>query len=672
MDSPVGNMDMSAPPLGEASTPVAVNSHLYPFGVSEQYPNMATSGGDVLPNTGHAYAECSNRGFCNRGTGECECLNGFEGANCARAACPGFNGAICSGHGVCYSARKFAFLDSGNVYELWDKHMTQGCHCDRGYYGSDCSLRQCPVGFDPVYAASLSRGSRRYSAWTYTLHVPTATASITGVYAIEFHDVFGEDWRTDPLPHDADCDAVVAALEGFPNSVVPGGSVRCVKSAWGQLEDLSPIQLPSSARYYGQKYSLAFSMNPGLLKQISINMFLDDSRPTLYSTERSSRIDSFVYPESGMYGETTDHFNDRCFGVLFKLARQSQSTGSREDWLHNGEWTVLHDLNIVETARLKRCLHLSGGGVNNTLYTEYFQGEEFQWEGGSRSRPHVVRVVPLYGVPNASDLARLFAGPRRVVDDETSGGAEPDDSSQYLYDYPGFLAALVYDKENEQFKLFNRYDAATMGGGSDDVEYAIQTTEGELVLSTDNARIITSSERKLRVTDASGTTGLYDRYAYAVAVNASISPFYDFPFVDCETFFADNAHAFTKAEQVHLRLDVSCIEKGDALLFFDTRSDRVNPAQLPLYRVDKISRLKRDKFTNIVEMELNMGFTSYWPEEGPSEGRAYLFRPPSGEGSYQYVAECSGRGHCDTDTGVCDCFTGYGGSSCADQSHIMS
>jgi hypothetical protein len=659
-------MDMSPPPRDPASELVAKNSHLYPFGITEQYPNMVTTSGQVLSNTAHAYAECSNRGYCSRGEGLCVCLDGFEGSDCGRVSCPAaFNGDVCSGHGICYSARKLAALDNSNKYELWDRHNSQGCHCDAGYYGADCSLRRCPVGYDPIYAASLSRGSKRYSAWTYTLHVPSAGASITGSYAIGFHDVYGETWRTRPLRPDSSCAEVVASLEDLPNDAIPDGSVRCVKKEWAVFDDLSPIKLPSSGAFYGVKYSLAFTMNPGILKQISINRYLDASRPTLYSTERGSPMDAFVYPESGVFGETTDHFNGRCIGVLFKLKSLGATAGS-------GEWTVLYDLNKIETIRLKRCLHLSGGGVNNTLLTEYFNDEEFQWEVGSAQSPHLVRIVPLYGVPEDSVQSTLFAGPRRGVGNATDG-KELDDSSQYTHDYPGFLAALVFDPLSEQFRLYNRFDAATMGGGGLEVEYAVHTTEGSLVLSAEKARIVTRSNVKFRDSDSDATLALHGVYAFAVASNASRSPFYTLPFVDCETFFADTSGVYTKSQQSTLRKDVNCIEKGDNLLFFDTGPLRVNPAQLGMYKVDRISRLKRDLLTDIVEIKLNMGLTSSWDEGGEGEGRAYIFRPVlEGDGSYEYVSECAGRGHCDAESGVCACFTGYGGSSCSLQSHLIS
>jgi len=39
-------------------------------------------------NEAHFYAECSNKGSCNRDTGLCACLPGFTGAACQRSTYP--------------------------------------------------------------------------------------------------------------------------------------------------------------------------------------------------------------------------------------------------------------------------------------------------------------------------------------------------------------------------------------------------------------------------------------------------------------------------------------------------------------------------------------------------------------------------------------------------------
>ena len=106
----------------------------------------------------HKYAECAGRGLCNRGTGECQCFDGYEGKACARTSCPN----DCSGHGTCeyisdltYGATwndysQNYFHDSSKVfdYHQWDEGKTRGCVCDATYGDVDCSKRMCPYGTD--------------------------------------------------------------------------------------------------------------------------------------------------------------------------------------------------------------------------------------------------------------------------------------------------------------------------------------------------------------------------------------------------------------------------------------------------------------------------------------------------------------------------------------------
>merc|ERR1712196_681918 len=43
---------------------------------------------------------------------------------------------------------------------------------------------------------------------------------------------------------------------------------------------------------------------------------------------------------------------------------------------------------------------------------------------------------------------------------------------------------------------------------------------------------------------------------------------------------------------------------------------------------------------------------------------------PAVESTYEYVAECSNRGLCDHETGVCECFTGYTSDNCENQDSL--
>merc|ERR1719428_67782 len=76
---------------------------------------MTTSDGTALTQTAHYYMECSNKGICDRKSGECECFDGYEGAFCQRASCPN----DCSGHGTCETIAELAADEYDNIYPLY-------------------------------------------------------------------------------------------------------------------------------------------------------------------------------------------------------------------------------------------------------------------------------------------------------------------------------------------------------------------------------------------------------------------------------------------------------------------------------------------------------------------------------------------------------------------------
>lgn len=170
VDIPKGDLDASTT-IENIGATLITGSTVYPFGTTEAYPRMEDTVGLVSTNTAHAYAECSNKGLCDRKTGQCECLPGYDGTACQRASCPSeggqrktttqlgtinaifinqrgndqgigsvFSGTSvsnvqaneCSGHGTCNTIEELAISDGNNSYELWDKESSMGCSCDPG------------------------------------------------------------------------------------------------------------------------------------------------------------------------------------------------------------------------------------------------------------------------------------------------------------------------------------------------------------------------------------------------------------------------------------------------------------------------------------------------------------------------------------------------------------
>lgn len=160
----------------------------------------------------HVYMECSNKGLCDRTTGECSCFDGYEGSACQRTVCPN----SCSGHGVCRTIRDMAASLSNKAnytYNLWDGDKIQGCVCDPGYQGYDCSERQCPRGDDPLEGAATPN--------VVSFVIADTDGADTGFFT--FVDQFGDKWKTTTLTieNDSDDDGIAAALLALPNKAIP-------------------------------------------------------------------------------------------------------------------------------------------------------------------------------------------------------------------------------------------------------------------------------------------------------------------------------------------------------------------------------------------------------------------------------------------------------------------
>lgn len=214
VDSPKGDLDMSGGALSGPSVTIISGSDVYPLGTTEQYPDAQTD-------EGHFYMECSNRGLCNRKTGQCDCFDGYDGNSCQRASCPGGvagSSEQCSGAGKCETLSAIAAA-SGTTYDLWDAEISRACVCDPGFTGADCSLRVCPSGVDPLYT-----GFMVYDAPTIRLACDD-DSNVGGSFAITFYDKLGMGYQTTSLPVGAAATDIVAALEGLPNGVIEDGSV---------------------------------------------------------------------------------------------------------------------------------------------------------------------------------------------------------------------------------------------------------------------------------------------------------------------------------------------------------------------------------------------------------------------------------------------------------------
>ena len=703
VDSPKGDLDMSNS-IESFGDNLVAGSTTYPFGTTEMWPDMADTAGTVLDNTAHNYMECSNKGLCDRLTGQCECLAGYDGQACQRASCPSkvesINSAIsaayssnvqstikkglrssfmgrakakpmleiCSGHGTCESIADLAAMDQGNVYALWDKDASMACKCDSGYGGPDCAQRQCMHGIDPLYTDD---ATARVTHTTVRFETSDASA-LSGEYALKFWDSLGEDYITSSLELDGTgaiggkthCEAVVGALKALPNGVVP--EIDCSQTVIDTNR--------------GFEYVLKFTGNAGRLRELEIEDHLDGSRSTV---EAATGTVSF-----GLYTKVTGEFEDffpwRCEGVTVKvLADSSDVDNSWNADVRPGSLGYLSgpggDLSPAEAKKLKRCLGDSDwDGENNVDVANWDKGFTVEADGAG---------------PTTYNMIGAFPHAIKVVQKETTAGYD-----QFSY---GKYYLLWFDETaaaGKQFRVANLNDGNNLL--SEATESYVYTTSGTV------QQLGHGSEPDKQISDNSGAgssskriVGHFGKYSNRIYTNYDTS---------CEN---DSASAGDRNHR--------CVEKGDLLFLVDgcwgggdgaagtvspffggpdvTHScpdiSSVNYDTGNLYTVRRVYKapMAADSATgpsdpdagelvntNIIEVDASLGWDGASGQDPENTGNGntglvtlFHFSPPSGVNEkLPYVSECSGRGNCDRETGLCNCFQGYWHQDCSVQNSM--
>jgi len=196
----------------------------------------------------HKYAECSNRGICDRDNGECVCFDGYEGKSCQRTKCPN----DCSGHGKCAyiedgyygTVRNDLISNEGYEYTVdpttfsyyqWDKTKTRGCICDPEYGDVDCSKRMCQYATDVMDQRADLTTPAKYQVQKILLQADDNTCYSQGAktFALVFTSKLNETFTTQPITFESSltgCHQFVLdvqnALLKLPNKVIDGVEVQ--------------------------------------------------------------------------------------------------------------------------------------------------------------------------------------------------------------------------------------------------------------------------------------------------------------------------------------------------------------------------------------------------------------------------------------------------------------
>ena len=663
VDSPKGDLDSSGGALTGPGSKVVVNDQFYPYGTTEQYPAMTDTYDNVLTNTAHEYRECSNKGICDRTTGNCACFEGYEGSACQRASCPSNSNGVCSGHGTCQSIQEIANNDFNNIYELWDKDATMGCVCDAGYEGADCSQRMCKYGVDPLYKDN--NATIRYSNWTYFIYTESSTANVYGNYSLVFTDAHGMKWKTDPIDIDATCATIATTLESLPNNVIPSNSVRCYEfdtsGTYGQDSNVEPVY--ETSMYIKAKYTVAFPKNAGRLPILELETHLDGSRPTLYSDEVTSDTLGWKVFSNGYHGEDVDFVSDRCYGVTATI--QAGVSGS-------GYQPTLSGLTTAEISLLKACLGDADGDSSNNVEVQ-------NWDYGTVTNPHLIKLqeATQYNPSLRTDTNGFTNYDPVLTDVPISHICASSDINDELFglnrcsnkDPSAFLAVLYYT--SSQFRLFHQANKDY----SSTTEFYVYTTTGYLQSISASAIVFNN-----RATNNAYSSSRRIKNTYSNTLNVALTT------TSTTTSYWGDMSCETTPAGTNGALD--CFDKGDWAMFFniyttDATGVAANGAYPNLYKIAKIwTKEKMNPNTTdipnpkhpiarheiVLDYNTNFRFT-YTGASDALVGRAFKFYPPTDkvDGGYRYFKPCAGRGVCNTDNGLCECFAGYQGDDCTCQ-----
>ena len=392
---------------------------------------------------------------------------------------------------------------------------------------------------------------------------------------------------------------------------------------------------------------MKFYGNPGKLQQPDIEVYLDGKRPTLISP--GGKVITKVWTD-GQQGEDNDYFADHCDGVTVTIGRKLIADSTSDD-LVGGQSKVVSFLNGMTAAEknlFKKCLGSSDLDETNNI-------DVYNWDAGSQTYPHIIKLV-------------------RTVTTYTDGG---------YYAVLYYDSAVHWDQNGNggTFKLINPFvppDAFLTDN------YDVYTTKGTLALTSSTSEATFGFASKYIFT----TNTQYDTHTR----DASNS--YDGD-ISCEVG-ANNAAKLNNIESfngVH-----HCLNKTDMFTMLSWTYPYINPPHINLYTAQRLHKSQathrvKDAFTttNAGNDNLQLHYLSHmitsdlstnWAaavggktpnavvgKHGVPKFSVYKFIPQAAS-TYNYVAECSNRGICDRDGGVCKCFPGYTSDSCHEQSSL--
>jgi len=544
VDSPLGDMDMSGGALSGPATTVIAGSEVFPMGTTEQYP-------DAQANEGHFYMECSNKGLCDRKSGDCECFDGYDGAACERASCPGGHGGSseqCSGHGTCHSIASLTEKESYSgyplevrdltqyYYGLWDKNVSRGCSCDPPYAGADCSSRACKVGVDPLFS-----GYATHNQPLIVIDCADSAQTPAGTYTILFTDSFGQTYRTSKLSVSASATDVQSALLALPNGVVPAVTVQDYASFsdGGTIEagvtGLSSTDLTKDTDTTDVAFLITFPRNPGA--RIALTLDTSDIDCGVSSVGDYDNGSPVYTPNVGYrsVGESSEQFTYHAADIAYaRFGHRLIYLKSSGNLAANDVIKIEGKLYVVEDTG-----ELASGGIAYVTLHVPFEGTDVVGDSAEQS-------TFLAGITSAQvSITNGHVDGLHFTDDDGTGGdlnsgsdLDGDGDNEALEPFLSgeyYLVEFQIEDYVADGSAFANYDALKAGHGEYCLLYvntdqnavdatSADQTAGTAIIGDDLATVTVGTASMVGVTVTFSGTGCpigYEQLEYATGLNGA-------------------------------------------------------------------------------------------------------------------------------------------------------